>query len=186
MDLKTKIRLTIITKLVVAGTAVGILVYALVHRNELSKNAMIVQIAIGMCGLFLLSQRDFYLPFLGECAIPVPESHSTIDSSTMKRSKMISLTVDVPPKTKVVYWAANDSKLNAVGVLSPQQAYGDFQNSGMVVSDQNGTAVLKIASPASYSVGSIFGKREIPKHVHYRYELPEFRGMFSRVFTKYI
>jgi uncharacterized membrane protein YuzA (DUF378 family) len=134
-------------------------------------------LAIGLSALYFMFNRDYYLPFLGSCVIPVsggkPEGEL----------KSIPLT-GLPPNTNVIFWAAKSNKNK---IPNPMDAYGDFSNSGITQSDKNGNAVLQVNCPAAYTV-SKFGvmKRDLPKHVHYRYELPQYRGIFSSVMTKYI
>ena len=96
----------------------------------------------------------------------------------LKKNKYQSDTVKihVKPNSKVVYWAAKklDSDNHSVW-----KAYDDYSNSGVVMSDNNGVAILKLQKGSGYIVP--WGNKQIPPHVHYRYELKP--GKFSRIET---
>uniref|UniRef100_A0A6C0H707 Uncharacterized protein n=1 Tax=viral metagenome TaxID=1070528 RepID=A0A6C0H707_9ZZZZ len=137
----------------------------------------VITLAIGGAALYFAFNRDYYLPFLGKCVIPVGEGKP---EGELKSIKLTGL----PANTNVIFWAAKSGK-NVVP--NPMDAYGDYSNSGIVKSDNNGVAVIQMVCPTAYSV-SKFGiiNKQPHKHVHYRYELPEYRGIFSRVMTKYL
>lgn len=136
-----------------------------------------VTLAIGGAALYFLFNRDYYLPFLGKCVIPVG------DGEPQGELKSIRIT-ELPANTNVIFWAAKSGK-NVVP--NPMDAYGDYSNSGIVKSDNNGVALIQIACPSAYSVSKFgFINKELSKHVHYRYELPEYRGIFSSIKTKYL
>ena len=147
-----------------------------VNIFSLIKSKMITQILfilIGISALYFMFNRDYYLPFLGETVIPVGENSKT------DQGKMIDVILtELPPNVFVMFWA---SKTSDTPYDSPQKAYGDYLNSGFVKTDQYGHTSFKINCPTEYVV-PIYGKLE--KHVHYRYELPGQKGMFSRVYTK--
>ncbi len=136
---------------------------------------LIFYVVIGLSGLYLAFQRDYYLPFLGECAFPL--SKGTKDTLTKK----FTLT-GMPPNANVVYWGASSSMQS---MADYKQAYGDYSNSGIAKTDAQGNAIIDLACPAQYSVKmlGVYDKL-LAKHVHYRYELPDASGMFSPVLTK--
>lgn len=140
---------------------------------------------LGISTLMLLFDRNYYLPFLGPCVIPIQETNfvsSKVQKQTTTRVKLTGL----PANVSVVYWAAVP-KLDSKLYQSYKEAYGDYSNSGVVNSNETGEAVIGISCPSQYSVKK-FGilQTELPKHVHYRYELPGNRGLYSEVFTKNI
>jgi hypothetical protein len=74
--------------------------------------------------------------------------------------------VKVKPGTKVAYWAAKpESKPDAEGNVLVKAAYDDFENSGVVVANEQGVAKLVFNKGTSYVVPS---GRKIESHVHYR------------------
>ena len=137
----------------------------------------VVTLAIGGAALYFAFNRDYYLPFLGKCVIPVGEG------KPQGELKSVQIT-GLPANTNVIFWAA---KSGSNVVPNPMDAYGDYSNSGIVKSDRNGVAVIQMVCPTAYYVSEIgIINKQLPKHVHYRYELPEYRGIFSRVMTKYL
>lgn len=136
-----------------------------------------IGVIIGLAALYLMMQRDYYLPFLGECVYPVVSVDSPVSA--------IPITIaGLPPNVRVVYWAAQANDKNFSDF---KLAYADFSNSGLTKSGTDGVATLHVQYPSRYSV-PMFGvlPKQLNRHVHYRYELPESTGMFSRVFTKNI
>lgn len=140
------------------------------------KDKSLFNFLIGLVGLYYLYDLTFYLPFLDTTYFPditVPFQSTATETVEIK---------NLPPNTRVVYWAAS-TRLNGEVYENPLDAYKDSNNKGYVLSDSEGTAVLLLDCPSVYKVGK-FMKKELPKHVHYRYELAEFPGLYSRVFTK--
>ena len=132
----------------------------------------IVYIIVGLSALFLAFQRSTWLPFLGKSVLPdyniplfVPENYDTV------------VKVNTIPNSKIYYWAAHDVGKNPDVVT----AYGDFSNSGVVMSDNSGVALLPILSGSGYTVPS---GRKIERHVHYRVLGLEY-GMMSKIYTQY-
>jgi hypothetical protein len=141
-----------------------------------SETKSVFNFLIGLIGLYSLYDSTFYLPFLDTTYFP--DITSPFPNTATERVEIQNL----PPNTKVVYWAAK-SNVNSNVLKTPLDAYKSSENKGFVLSDSDGNATLLLDCPASYIVGKI-GKRELPKHVHYRYELSQFPGLYSRVFTK--
>ena len=137
-----------------------------------------VGVTIGLAGLYFAFNRDFYLPFLGPTVIPVTLAAKKVDNLTN-----VQLT-NLPPNTKVIYWATISTK-DTIG--DPITAYKDYTNSGMSISSSNGDLTVQIECPSKYNVSKfkVFTKT-LPKHIHYRYELAEYPGMFSKVFTQIV
>jgi len=129
----------------------------------------LLYVTIAVAGLYL-SKRDSFLPFLGKTVIPP----SVIPLKT-NRFQEDTVVIKVKPNTKVIYWAAKKSKNDKPDVWS---AYDDYMNSGVVMSDKTGRAILKLQKGSGYIVP---GGKYIPPHVHYRYEHKP--GKLSRIET---
>ena len=126
---------------------------------------------IGVVALLFMFDRDFYLSFLGRCASPC----SSLALRTPENASL-SVSVRVPANVKVIYWA---SEPNPEVVSNPWDAYANYDNSGVVESDENGLATLLVRPPSSYQVGAF--NRTLRKHIHYRY--CENNGMMSPIYT---
>ena len=133
-----------------------------------------------MAAIFLATQRNTYLPFLGDTAFPTGvlmidqlENEENLKDRPMRITVPMS---DVPDQTLVVYWAAKVSSDSKV-ITSPQEAYAGSMNGG-VARVKDGKAVFAIGCPAEYIVRGSAMKR----HVHYRVQL-EKGGMFGPVRT---
>lgn len=132
----------------------------------------VVYTLVGLCALYFVFKRDYFLPFLGETVFPCePLSEKTPD----KADAVVE--VHVRPNANVVYWAS-ENKETVTGkkddkkstdeliVENPWKAYMRFENSGVARSDDKGRAVLRVRRPVSYRVP--FSGRILDKHVHYR------------------
>jgi len=140
----------------------------------------IIYILIGICGIYFMFNRDYYLPFLDKCVMPIiSQVNSGQPIQVGKNTKTVSLS-GLPANTRVIFWAA---QTNENIIDDPQKAYGDFVNSGIIQTDQSGSVTFNISYPSEYKVPT-YGK--LKRHLHYRYELPEYRGMWSRIYTKFI
>jgi uncharacterized membrane protein YuzA (DUF378 family) len=121
----------------------------------------IIYVVVAVSAVALAVQRDTWLPFLGESVLPgavVPLKKNSGDTT---------VDVKVKPLAKVAYWAAKpESKPAEVGNVPPvKAAYDDFENSGVVVANDQGVATLVFNKGTSYVVPS---GRKIESHVHYR------------------
>ena len=133
--------------------------------------SQILYILIGVAALLFAFDRDYYLSFLGRCATPCASLTERVPDGAS-----IQVSVRVPPNAKVLYWAAEPEDHI---VDNPWSAYRGYDNSGVVVADSTGLAVLKVRSPAQYQVGAMH--TTLARHVHYRY--CENGGMTSPVYT---
>lgn len=135
----------------------------------------IIYIVIALAGLKLALNKTTWLPILGYTAFPtqslVPNKYNSIGNTVVK--------VYVKPNTRVAYWAALPRKNNETPHVDV--AYGKFENSGVVVSDNNGLAELLILPGSSYKVPS---GRVIERHIHYR-ELDLESGIMGKLETIY-
>jgi uncharacterized membrane protein YuzA (DUF378 family) len=121
----------------------------------------IIYIVIGLSALYVMFDRDTYLPFLGRTIIPC-------DILTDKNPDNATLDISIDkikPNSKVIFWAAEPKNQNDNKMLDYIQAYGNFSNSGVATSDNNGTVRFKIRNPQEYKVPV---KGTLKPHVHYR------------------
>jgi uncharacterized membrane protein YuzA (DUF378 family) len=131
----------------------------------------IIYLIVMASGIYLAARRDTWLPFLGISV--VPESLIPLKTPTNTNK---TIEVMTQPNVKIAYWASSSKDVTDV-----ETAYGDFSNSGVVVSDSKGVARLPIAVGNAYIVPN---GRKIGKHLHYRVlGLPY--GMIGNVMTVY-
>ena len=121
----------------------------------------IIYVVVAISALILAFQRNTWLPFLGESVLPGAVLALKTNSGDT------TVDVHVKPGTKVAYWAAKpESKPDAEGAVPPvKAAYDDFENSGVVVANEQGVAKLVFNKGTSYVVPS---GRKLESHVHYR------------------
>lgn len=148
-----------------------------VFRKRLSIDKVIYFI-VGLCAIVLAFDRTLWLPFLGETVLPsvlIPVTSATANDNTVE--------VHVTPNTKVAYWSAKPGENPESSSLpTVKDAYGKFENSGVVMSDEDGVATLAFDKGTAYVVPS--GKH-IGSHVHYR-ELTGEYGMIGPVKSVFI
>lgn len=156
--------------------------YIGIMHDDLSIWLRVVMIVVGIFAILLMSQRDIYLPFLGETAFPM----GIIEPTKNKGSVHFTLE-KLPPDSKVVYWAAIPKSKGQIDTKGWKEAYNGFVNGGVATSDKNGKAILTLDCPQSYEVGRLGFKHILPKHVHYRYQLNgDKSGLMSRIMTEKI
>lgn len=133
-------------------------------------------LVVGISTMYVSMNRDFFLPFLGTTVIgPVFEPTQVQDGVVVQLTGL-------PAKTKVIYFAAESGTIKN----SPREAYGDYKNGGVTMTNENGIANAVIKRPASYKVKTLIGEKTLKSHIHYRYELPGQSGLYSPIKTKYI
>lgn len=141
--------------------------------NKQIKFERILYLVGGVCTIIFIMNKHNWLPFLGSSVLPstfVPLK--SIEGNT-------KVTVNVSPNTKVAYWSA---KQTAKQLPTVTEAYDDYSNSGVVMSDSNGKATIVFNKGSGYIVPS---GRFIDRHVHYR-ELSDEWGMMGPVQTVYL
>lgn len=129
-------------------------------------------ILVGLSAVYVFLNRNTWLPFLGPNVLPSSLVPLKTNNGTVK------VKVNVKPNTKVAYWATLSSKESQPDVYA---AYGDYSNSGVVMSDANGVAELAINQGTGYVIPS--GKYLQP-HIHYR-ELGHNLAMMDEIKTVY-
>ena len=130
----------------------------------------IIYIIIFISALSLVIKRNTWLPFLGKSVLPA----SLISTKVPEKTNFI-VKAKTLPNSKVVYWGAlyKNDKQNV------EEAYDDYSNSGVVMSDKDGNVEFPILIGGGYVVPS---GRFIPRHVHYRVLGLEY-GMMGEVKT---
>ena len=139
----------------------------------LMKEKNVIYFIIALIGMYYLFDLTFYLPFLDEAYIP-------FSINTQKINNFVDASVqldNLPPNTQI-YWAA---KKESNIFTNPLDAYLETPNTGVATTNNAGSVIIKIQCPGTYLVNK---NMELPKHIHYRYALSKFPGMYSKVFTK--
>lgn len=120
-----------------------------------------VYIVIGGAAISLLFSRNMYLPFLGETVLP----GGSLQQKT-PQSANDQVSIKTAPNAKVVYWAAEPNPTQGKSVPTWEEAYDEYENSGVAVADGQGNAVLRFrGAPQPYSV-PLHGRLE--PHIHFR------------------
>ncbi len=133
----------------------------------------IIYLLVALAGIKLAMNRDLWLPFLGESVLPgslVPLKNVFGDTT---------IAVKVKPNTRIAYWASLPQETNKIPLV--HEAYGDFKNAGVVLSNNDGIANLIVNKGTNYIVPT---GREIQRHIHYR-ELDQVYGMMGALQTVY-
>ena len=167
--------------LIIGGVAWGI--YGVFNTNIVKKilpnstAQKVVYILVGLSALFLMFNRNFYLPFLDKTVLP----QSLLKKDNKPDNSTFSIKVKVNPNARIIYWASesNNDKNTPVSV-----AYGKFKNSGITTADKNGYANLVLRKMSGYSVKKGLFNKKLRPHIHYRYTLPN--GLMSEIKTKYV
>lgn len=174
----------IITAIVFVGalnTSTAVFGYDFIEKfsdyfNKLLKTnyniRIIICVLIGISVIYLFFDRTTWLPFLGKSVMP----HSLIPLKQLEKYDK-TIEIKVTPNTKVAYWSSMPSNTE----LDVNEAYGDYLNSGVIMSDNDGIAKLNFMTGNSYAVP--MGKI-IPRHIHYREILKE-NSMMGEIKTIY-
>lgn len=160
MTSKTEIRLYLLAMLlvVVGGLnwgSIGIFGKNLVEElNKLTlKNEWFsrsVYIIVAIAALYLLFKKHSFAPFKGPTVMPVDNMQFNRTYSDM------SVRVDAPNATGVVYWASQPRNNNIM------DSYDDYLSSGYVPIDSDGKATL------FFQCSKSGGLNPPKKHIHYR------------------
>ena len=126
--------------------------------------------------IYVMFNRDTYLPFLGFMAYPCDNMAPHIPDNADTE-----IEIKVPPKSVIVYWASESANKALNDIPDPRTAYHKYENTGVIVSDEEGNATLKFRHPQNYMIPSIGGGKVLNKHVHYRYCIGN--GLLSTIYT---
>ena len=125
------------------------------------RHAKWVYIIIGVAAFSLLFSKDMYLPFLGETVLP----GGSLQQKT-PQSANDQVSIKTTPNAKVVYWATEPNPTQGKSLPSWEEAYDEYENSGVAVADAQGNAILRFrGTPQAYTV-PIHGRLE--PHIHFR------------------
>ncbi len=140
-----------------------------------------VYVLVGLAAVYVMFNRDFYLPFLGDSVLPCAAFKDRIPPGASR-----TLTLSLQPGTKVLYWAAEPAMDELKKVRDWKTAYAHFENAGVATAGDDGVAYLKVRDPQAYTVPLMGGfmQKKIEPHVHYRVCGGD--GMLSRVETIYM
>ena len=123
----------------------------------------IICVVVGLSALNIGFSRDFYLPFLGETVLPCSLLTEKIPEKAELKVRIIA-----EPGKKVVYWAAEpESPADKALRYGPswKEAYGKFENAGISIAEEDGSALLQVRRPRRYWVPP---GRKLEPHIHYR------------------
>jgi len=150
--------------LVVAGLNWGL--YAVFKKDAVSailgKDTVptrIFFILVACCAIFVGFNRDSYLPFLGQAIVPCSILVERIPDKADLKVRIIA-----PAGRKVLYWAAASAD-SQEKLKDWRVAYGDYDNAGVAIAGEDGSALLQVRRPQPYWI--IPGNKLEP-HVHYR------------------
>ena len=133
-------------------------------------------ILVGICTIGVMFCRDFYLPFLGESAVPC----GAIKEKTPEGAT-VTMTIRVKPGQKILYWASEPATEKLKTIKRWDEAYLGYENAGVTVADDKGNAVLRVRKPQAYTVPV---KGQLEPHIHYRACMGG--GFIGRVETVYL
>ena len=132
----------------------------------------IIYLIVAISGLWLASKRTTWLPFLGKTVFP-----NSLVPLVQPAKPDTTVSIKTIPNVKIAYWAA----LNKGESTKVTSAYGNYENSGVIMSDANGNAVLPIMTGTGYTLPSGV---VLPRHVHYRIvNDPQHPGIMSKIET---
>lgn len=150
-------------------TALNLNIVELLLGKQIAK---VIYLVVAVSALYLMFNRDTYLPFLGDTAFPC-----SVLSEKYPENSNYGYKIVTKPNSLVVYWAATPSMNNE---RSYKEAYNLYKNSGVVKSDSNGVVTLKVVKPTGYNVPT----KSLKAHIHYRECLSS--GMLGKVKTVYV
>lgn len=133
----------------------------------------LIYILVGLSAIFIMCDRDTYLPFLGPMVLPCSVLQDKTPPGATKEVKII-----VKPNTKVLYWAAEPANDTLKNVKSWKEAYQRYDNAGVATANQEGVVILKVRPPQGYMVPI---RGELGAHIHYR--LCNEDGWMTRIHT---
>lgn len=122
--------------------------------------ATLIYFLVGLGAIYVMFDRDTYLPFLGPMVAPCSVLENRDPPGATREVK-----VTVEPNVKIIYWAAEPASAKLEKINSWKQAYLEYDNAGVTTSNGEGVAVFKIRDPQSYKVPF---RGQLAPHVHYR------------------
>jgi len=132
-------------------------------------------IFIVLVAIYLMFRRETYLPFLGESVVPYSVFTEKINPITSITANPINIKINTPNAEKVIWWAASEDQHKVA--QTPEEAYNEYENSGVSNVSKDGTVSIVFPCPTQYKIPS---GRILKKHLHYR---ETHGGMLSEVKT---
>lgn len=124
-----------------------------------------------------VSNLTFYLPFLGKAAYPT----GLLKEQYPPKANFEYNLKKVSPNTMIIYWGSDNPSKKPLPISNPWDAYKKYDNAGIAISNNEGTAILKIVKPVSYKIPN---GTTLKPHIHYREVLKD--GMIGPVETEYV
>jgi uncharacterized membrane protein YuzA (DUF378 family) len=128
--------------------------------GKLSLFPRIFYIIVAISAIYVGLSRDSYLPFLGETVVP-----SSLLVEKVPENADLKVRILAAKGKKILYWAAKSENNTKIALKDWREAYGNFENAGVAIAGDDGSALLQVQRPQSYWVPP--GRRLEP-HVHYR------------------
>ena len=155
---------------------IGVMNVNLLERLVGPRISTVLYVLVGLSALYVMFDRDTYLPFLGPTLVPCSVLQVREPPGATKEVKVV-----IEPHTKIMYWAAEPASDGLKNVKSWMDAYQKYDNAGVAVSNGDGVAIMKVRDPQNYKV-PFAGKLE--SHIHYR--VCGDSGFMGRVSTTYL
>jgi uncharacterized membrane protein YuzA (DUF378 family) len=170
--------MVIMTLVLIGGLnwlSIGVLGIDAVRLGLAPRHAKWIYTLIGLAALSLVFRRDIYLPFLGETIVP---GGALAERTPQNANDQVTITT--VPGAKVLYWASEPNPTQGKDVPNWDEAYSEFENSGVAIADGAGKAILRFRGPPQTYQVPIMGKLE--PHVHFR--ICNKHGVMGSVQTK--
>ena len=136
---------------------------------------------ISVAVIYFLFKRNYYLPFLGRTVYPCKRNEIEKIPYIEGYERQPKTILTNYPDKNIIYWAAMPGKKNK---KTPEDAYKDFENSGIARSNQKGKVTFTYYKPVGYSVNRFGFEKELKPHIHYRACLGN--GLLSQIETIYV
>ena len=121
----------------------------------------VLAVLIALAAVYVGTQRDSYLPFLGESVVPC----SVLADKIPEHADVEVMVDHLKPGAKVIFWAAEPATEGLGKIQDWRRAYLELANAGVTTVAMDGTATLRIRKPQPYTV-PLWGRLE--SHVHWR------------------
>jgi hypothetical protein len=120
---------------------------------------------IGIIIIILITNPNYYRSILGKIEFPC-----NLLNESIPQNPNFTYSIRTKPFTKIIYWGADlnyNTHMNYI--LSKEEAYDKYNNSGVTIADKNGLAILTLRKPQKFYT-KILGlyKRDQPLQINYR------------------
>jgi uncharacterized membrane protein YuzA (DUF378 family) len=133
---------------------------ALLGKDSIASR--LIFIIVALAAVYIGFSRNSYLPFLGETVMPCTALSEKVPDKADLKVRVIA-----PTGFKVLYWAADaaDESDKLKTLKNWKDAYGKFENIGIAIAGDDGSALLHVRKPQRYWVPP---GMKLEPHVHYR------------------